>query len=225
MTAGSSVRYSVRILVPEPASASLDQWAVDAEGASVPQLGWHITMAPSFESWVDEDRLMGLVGSIAARNMVFSLHLTEATAVPDITRAGFSTVFLDCTDAETAHCAPVFALHDDITATLAPIRHDVQPEITARTISASCHTGTGRLRTGSQSARSVCAEGGVERYIYSPGHSAVSQRSQQHGRCGSDRAQLSPGGAPPLTEIVIAHRPSTIRNADQILVMDEGRPV
>ncbi len=129
MTTASSVHYSVRILVPEPASASLDRWAEDAEGASMPQLGWHITLASSFESLIEEDRLIGLIGTIAARNVSFPLHLTEVIALPDVTRTGYSTVFLDCTDEKAANYAPVFDLQDDITATLAPVRRDAQSAV------------------------------------------------------------------------------------------------
>lgn len=119
-------RYSVHLNVPENVARPLDLWAENAEGASLPATGWHITLLPPFVSKADEQRLVALVNEVAARHSPFAIELDTVEQAPDRTRQGFAAVFLSTTR-EQERTGPLFDLQTDLAQTLATLRMGILP--------------------------------------------------------------------------------------------------
>jgi len=119
--------YSVQLNLPGEVVRPLDAWATEAEGASIPAAGWHITLLPSFVSKAGEEKLNALLGEIAARHEPFPLHLSHIELVADRTRSGYSAVFL--TEDDDGQNRRLRGLQSDLTETLAPLRAAAHPEL------------------------------------------------------------------------------------------------
>lgn len=125
-------RYAIQIILTETAARPLYNWAHAAEGASVPTTGWHITLIPAFSLQGADAGLAELLQAVADRHAPFELELSEIEATTDSTRSGYHAVFLGCgPDAEDL-CLPLFALQAELAETLAPLRSNLQPELSDR---------------------------------------------------------------------------------------------
>ena len=97
-------RYIALIPLPEQACVQVDAWAEEAQGASIPAFGWHITLLPPFVAGVHEAALVGAMDAALADVAAFPVALAAANIVPDKTRPGYAAVFLECADAAADGC-------------------------------------------------------------------------------------------------------------------------
>lgn len=117
--------YSVQLVLPEAVTEPLDEWATEADGASIPAAGWHITLLPSFVSRASEETLTALLAEVAARHMPFAVHLSRIELVADRTRNGYAALFL--AEREDGQNRRLHTLQADLAESLAPLRTVTQP--------------------------------------------------------------------------------------------------
>ena len=117
--------YSVQLVLPEATTEPLDEWATEAEGASIPAAGWHITLLPSFVSRTGEETLTALLAEVAARHIPCAVRLSHIELVADRTRNGYAAVFL--AEREDGQNRRLHTLQADLSESLAPLRTATQP--------------------------------------------------------------------------------------------------
>lgn len=117
--------YSVQLILPKEVVRPLDLWATEAEGASIPSAGWHITLLPSFLSKTGDKKLSALMAEVATRHMPFPVRLSHVDLVADRTRNGYAAVFLAERDDEQSR--PLRALQAELAESLAPLRTVTRP--------------------------------------------------------------------------------------------------
>lgn len=117
--------YSVQLVLPEAITEPLDEWATEAEGASIPAAGWHITLLPSFVSRTGEETLTALLAEVAARHRPCAVRLAHIELVADRTRNGYTAVFL--AEREDGQNRRLHTLQADMSESLAPLRTATQP--------------------------------------------------------------------------------------------------
>lgn len=117
--------YSVQLNLPGEVVRPLDAWATEAEGASIPAAGWHITLLSSFVSRTGDERLSALIAEVAARYMPFPVRLSQIDLVADRTRSGYAAVFL--TERDDQQNRRLRALQAELAESLAPLRTATQP--------------------------------------------------------------------------------------------------
>lgn len=117
--------YSVQLVLPEAITEPLDEWATEAEGASIPAAGWHITLLPSFVSRTGEETLTALLAEVAARHRPCAVRLAHIELVADRTRNGYTAVFL--AEREDGQNRRLHTLQADLSESLAPLRTATQP--------------------------------------------------------------------------------------------------
>lgn len=117
--------YSLQIVLPGELVHPLDMWAKEAEGASIPAAGWHITLLPSFVSRTSEEKLTALIAEVAARHMPLPVRLSHIELVADRTRGGYAAVFL--TELDDEQNRRLRTLQAELAVSLAPLRSATQP--------------------------------------------------------------------------------------------------
>jgi len=124
--------YSVLILLPDALQKQFERWTDETAGASWPAFGGHVTLLPSFRSELPAEAVEERVAAVCGAHEPFTLQLVKPLAVADRTRQDYFAVFLAAEEDADSGYAKIAALRDDLDQALAPVKHDLQPEVLSR---------------------------------------------------------------------------------------------
>lgn len=124
--------FSALILLPDALQKQFERWTDATAGASWPAFGGHVTLLPSFRAELAPEAVAERVAAVCRVHEPFTLQLTKPLAVADRTRQDYFAVFLAAEEDADSGYAKIAALRDDLDQALAPVKHDLQPEVLSR---------------------------------------------------------------------------------------------
>jgi 2'-5' RNA ligase len=128
-TRDSPVTYSLQVLLPDALNRSISTWAAKMPGASWPEAGGHVTLAPRFYASCTTAELEARLAAVCAKVAPFDLRLGSPAVVPDLTRPAYHAVFLTPGADTDVGIAEILSLRSAIDRALEPVRTWLHPEL------------------------------------------------------------------------------------------------
>jgi len=124
--------FSALILLPDALQKQFERWTDATAGASWPAFGGHVTLLPSFRAELAPEAVAERVAAVCRVHEPFTLQLTKPLAVADRTRQDYFAVFLAAEEDADSGYTEAAALRYDLDQALAPVKHDLLPELASR---------------------------------------------------------------------------------------------
>lgn len=124
-----AVTYSLQVLLPDALNRAISNWAAKTPGASWPEAGGHVTLAPRFVASCDTAELEARLAAVCAEVAPFDLRLGSPAVVPDLTRPAYHALFLTPGADTDVGIAEILYLRRAVDRALEPVRTWLHPEL------------------------------------------------------------------------------------------------